>query len=189
MGLAFKGRVNDSPLSLWRQMLGWRVVSTAGPWASCFSAWECSRKIFKPNANCFPSESLPSTFFFSHKRSYLVLTMTWKVTCCNNLKVEVRGKFRKVDAELWFKPRYDSKRWALFVPTEANLPWSQAGRAELALPLPHLRPWPKNQASQLYFFNVPHYPMPDHTSISFHDCWNGSAVHASLSLLQRPSAL
>lgn len=76
--------------TLWRQTLGWRVVLTAGPSASCFFAWECSRNIFKPNANCFPRESLPSTFFFPHKRSYLVITMTWKVTCYNNLKDDVR---------------------------------------------------------------------------------------------------
>lgn len=45
-------------------------------------------------------------------------------------------RFRKSDAELWFKPAYDSKKSILSVATQANLLGSQGGDTGLAPPLP-----------------------------------------------------
>lgn len=44
-------------------------------------------------------------------------------------------RFSKIDAGLWFKPRYDSMIWVLFVSTQTILLGSQIGDTGLALPL------------------------------------------------------
>lgn len=70
-------------------------------------------------------------------------------------------RFRTLGAEPWFKPRYNSKIWIIFVSTQANLLESQGGDTGLFhCPHPHLPKVTRNIITFLQFSQL-FIPCPD----------------------------